>query len=84
MKNGYFGGLIFQEIELFERLKYNFKTWNGYRVSAAKIYLDHSSKIAKARSHSAEWPTSVQSNGQCIDIPLHHEIHQNTVCTLHL
>ena len=26
MKNGYFGALIFQEIEFFEHLKYNFKT----------------------------------------------------------
>ena len=26
MKNGYFGALIFQEIDFFEHLKYNFKT----------------------------------------------------------
>ena len=27
------------------------------RVSAAKIYLNHSTKIAKTRSHRAEWQT---------------------------
>jgi hypothetical protein len=26
LKNGYFGALIFHEIEIFEHLKYNFKT----------------------------------------------------------
>ena len=26
MKNGYFGALMFQEIEFFEHLRYNFKT----------------------------------------------------------
>ena len=26
LKNGHFGALIFQEIEFFEHLKYNFKT----------------------------------------------------------
>ena len=45
------------------------KICTGCRVSAAKIYLYHSSKIAKARPHSAEWPdyTSVQSSGPWIN-----------------
>ena len=38
------------------------KICTGCRVSAAKIYLYHSTKIAKARPHSEEWQidTSVQ------------------------
>ena len=38
------------------------KIWTGCRVSAAKTYLHHSTKIAKARPHSEEWQidTSVQ------------------------
>ena len=41
------------------------KICTGCRVSAPKIYLHHSSKIAKAWPHSADWPeyTSVQSSG---------------------
>ena len=33
------------------------KICTGYRVSATKIYLYQSTKIAKARPHSVEWPT---------------------------
>ena len=33
------------------------KICTGCRVSAAKIYLYHSTKIAKARPHSLEWQT---------------------------
>ena len=33
------------------------KIRTGCRVSAAKIYLYHSTKIAKARTHRVEWPT---------------------------
>ena len=33
------------------------KICNGCRVSAAKIYLYHSIKIAKAKPHSVEWQT---------------------------
>ena len=33
------------------------KICTGCRVSAAKIYLDHSTKIAKARPHRVEWQT---------------------------
>ena len=33
------------------------KICTGCRVSAAKIYLYHSTKIAKARPHSEEWQT---------------------------
>ena len=33
------------------------KICTGCRVSAAKIYLYHSTKIAKARPHSVEWQT---------------------------
>ena len=33
------------------------KICTGCRVSAAKIYLYHSNKIAKARPHSEEWQT---------------------------
>ena len=37
--------------------KKNPKICTGCRVSAAKIYLYHSTKIAKARPHSVEWQT---------------------------
>ena len=42
--------------------KKNPKICTGCRVSEAKIYLYHSTKIAKARPHSEEWQidTSVQ------------------------
>ena len=33
------------------------KIYTGCRVSAAKIYLHHSTKIAKPRPHSVEWQT---------------------------
>ena len=33
------------------------KICTGCRVSAAKIYLYHSTKIAKARPHRVEWQT---------------------------
>ena len=33
------------------------KICTGCRVSAAKIYLYHSTKIAKARPHSVKWQT---------------------------
>ena len=33
------------------------KICTGCRVSAAKIYVYHSTKIAKARPHSVEWQT---------------------------
>ena len=33
------------------------KICTGCRVSAAKFYLYHSTKIAKARPHSVEWQT---------------------------
>ena len=41
------------------------KIGTGCRVSEAKIYLYHSTKIAKARPHSEEWQTdtSVQKQG---------------------
>ena len=50
------------------------KICTGCRVSAAKIYLYHSTKIAKARPHSVEWQTdsSVQkqwfmpNNNRCL------------------
>ena len=47
---------------MFEKIP---KIPTGCRVSAAKIYLYHSSKIAKPRPHNVEWPeyTSVQSSG---------------------
>ena len=46
-------------------LKKRPKICTGCRVSAAKVYLYHSSKIAKAKPHSVEGPeyTSVQSSG---------------------
>jgi hypothetical protein len=37
LKNGYFGALIFQEIEFFEHLKYNSKTSWPQRISIFKI-----------------------------------------------
>ena len=37
--------------------KKNPEICTGCRVSAAKIYLYHSTKIAKARPHSEEWET---------------------------
>ena len=37
MKNEYFGALIFQEIEFFEHLKYNFKTSYTQKMSIHKI-----------------------------------------------
>jgi hypothetical protein len=39
LKNGYFGALIFQEIELIEHLKYNFKTSWPQKISILKFYL---------------------------------------------
>jgi hypothetical protein len=36
LKNGYFGALIFQEIEFFEHLKYNFKTSWPQKMSIFK------------------------------------------------
>ena len=41
LKNGYFGALIFQEIEFFVHLKYNFKTSWPQKISkdSAKITL---------------------------------------------
>ena len=36
LKNGYFGALIFQEIEFFEHLKYNFKTSWPPKISIFK------------------------------------------------
>ena len=36
MKNGYFGALLFQEIEFFEHLKYNFKTSWPQKISILK------------------------------------------------
>ena len=36
LKNGYFGALIFQEIEFFEHLKYNFKTSWPQKISIFK------------------------------------------------
>ena len=36
MKNGYFGALIFQEIEFFEHLKYNFRTSWPPKISIFK------------------------------------------------
>ena len=33
------------------------KICTGCKVSAAKIYLYHSTKIAKARPHRVEWQT---------------------------
>ena len=37
------------------------KICTGCRVSAAKIYLYHSTEIAKARPHSEEWQTDTSS-----------------------
>ena len=36
MKNGYFGALIFQDIEFFEHLMYNFKTSWPQKISISK------------------------------------------------
>ena len=36
MKNGYFAALIFQEIEFFEHVKYNFKTSWPLKISIFK------------------------------------------------
>ena len=40
------------------------KIWTGCRVSEAKIYLYHSTKIAKARPHSEEWQTDTSVQKQ--------------------
>ena len=40
------------------------KICTGCRVSAAKIYLYHSTKIAKARPHSEEWQTDTSIQKQ--------------------
>ena len=40
------------------------KICTGCRVSAAKIYLYHSTKIAKARPHSEEWQTDTSVQKQ--------------------
>ena len=39
------------------RTKFFSKICTGCRVSEAKIYLYHSTEIAKARPHSEEWQT---------------------------
>ena len=40
------------------------KICTGCRVSEAKIYLYHSTKIAKARPHSKEWQTDTSVQKQ--------------------
>ena len=40
------------------------KIYTGCRVSAAKIYLYHSTKIAKAMPHSEEWQTNTSVQKQ--------------------
>ena len=40
------------------------KICTGCRVSEAKIYLYHSTKIAKARPHSEEWQTDTSVQKQ--------------------
>ena len=40
------------------------KIYTGCRVSEAKIYLYHSTKIAKARPHSEEWQTDTSVQKQ--------------------
>ena len=40
------------------------KICTGCRVSAAKIYLYHSTEIAKARPHSEEWQTDTSVQKQ--------------------
>ena len=40
------------------------KICTGCRVSAAKIYLYHSTEIAKARPHSEEWQTDASVQKQ--------------------
>ena len=40
------------------------KICTGCRVSAAKIYLCHSTEIAKARPHSEEWETDTSVQKQ--------------------
>ena len=44
--------------------KKNPKICTGCRVSAAKIYLYHSTEIAKARPHSEEWQTDTSVQKQ--------------------
>ena len=44
--------------------KRNPKICTGCRVSAAKIYLYHSTKVAKARPHSEEWQTDTSVQKQ--------------------
>ena len=40
------------------------KICTGCRVSAAKIYLYHTTEIAKARQHSEEWQTDTSVQKQ--------------------
>ena len=40
------------------------KICNGCRVSEAKIYLYHSTEVAKARPHSEEWQTDTSVQKQ--------------------
>ena len=44
--------------------KKNPKICTGCRVSEAKIYLYHSTEIAKARPHSEEWQTDTSVQKQ--------------------
>ena len=44
--------------------KKNPKICTGCRVSKAKIYLYHSTEIAKARPHSKEWQTDTSVQKQ--------------------
>ena len=44
--------------------KKNPKICTGCRVSEAKIYLYHSTEIAKARPHSKEWQTDTSVQKQ--------------------
>ena len=51
------------------------KICTGCRVSEAKIYLYHSTEIAKARPHSEEWQTDTSVQKQW---SMHHTIRKSS------
>ena len=55
------------------------KICTGCRVSEAKIYLYHSTEIAKARPHSEEWQTdtSVQKQWSMATLIVRQTLKQN-------
>ena len=57
------------------------KICTGCRVSEAKIYLYHSTEIAKARPHSEEWQTDTSVQKQWSMNQVNHQNFENSLLT---